>query len=304
MDAPSTTNVPPQTLTAMQTFKNLVQMEGISSLFKGVLSPIVGLAGLNAILFVSYGNILRFLERNNRYSSDPNHFGGPGPTLTQVFLAGCGAGFACFLLSAPTDLVKIQAQMHKGSRTSIQVAKDIFRRGGIPGFFQGGMITIIRDAPSYGVYFAVYEGLKRSLKVENGGISGENAWKLLLAGGFAGTISWGCIYPLDVIKSRMQMQVIQPTTHIPSAAFESSAQSIRFYSSTSSSSPSSTSSYHSINTPHYRSTWDCVVRSWRTEGPGVFVRGIGPTVLRAFPVNAVTFWIYEVVAAAMNNFQN
>lgn len=268
-----------------------------------MLSPIVGLAGLNAILFVSYGNILRFLERGNRYSSDPNNFGAPVPTLSQVFLAGCGAGFACFLLSAPTDLVKIQAQMHRGSRTTMQVAKDIFRRGGIPGFFQGGMITIIRDAPSYGVYFAVYEGLKRSLKVESGDASGDNAWKLLLAGGFAGTISWGCIYPLDVVKSRMQMQVVQPSTRITSGAFENRTQSVRSYSSTSSPAPAPASSYYAINTPHYRSTWDCIVRSWRSEGAGVFVRGMGPTVLRAFPVNAVTFWIYEVVAAAMNKYQ-
>ncbi|CAO3696324.1 unnamed protein product [Umbelopsis ramanniana] len=303
LDVPGNTNTPSQPLTATQTFRNLVQMEGISSLFKGVLSPIVGLAGLNAILFVSYGNILRFLERGNRYSSDPNNFGAPVPTLSQVFLAGCGAGFACFLLSAPTDLVKIQAQMHRGSRSTMQVAKDIFRRGGIPGFFQGGMITIIRDAPSYGVYFAVYEGLKRSLKVESGDASGDNAWKLLLAGGFAGTISWGCIYPLDVVKSRMQMQVVQPSTRITSGAFENRTQSVRSYSSTSSPAPAPASSYYAINTPHYRSTWDCIVRSWRSEGAGVFVRGMGPTVLRAFPVNAVTFWIYEVVAAAMNKYQ-
>lgn len=266
-----------------------------------MLSPIIGLAGLNAILFVSYGNILRFLERNNRYSSDPNNFGPPVPSLSQVFIAGCGAGVACFLLSAPTDLVKIQAQMSKGSRSSIQVAKDIFRRGGITGFFQGGMITILRDAPSYGVYFAVYEGLKRSLKVEGGDASGENAWKLLLAGGFAGTISWGCIYPLDVIKSRMQMQIVQPSSQTSFAYQTNNAQPVRYYSSTAS---TTSSTFQAYTTPQYRSTWDCAIRSWKTEGARVFVRGMGPTVLRAFPVNAVTFWVYEVIAAAMNNFQD
>jgi solute carrier family 25 carnitine/acylcarnitine transporter 20/29 len=268
-----------------------------------VLSPIVGLAGLNAILFVSYGSILRYLNRSDSHGSDPSNLALSPPSLSQVFIAGCGAGIACFLLSTPTDLVKIQAQMYRGHRSSIQVAKDIFRRGGLTGFFQGGMITVTRDAPSYGVYFAAYEGIKRSLKVGDGDAVGENAWKLLLAGGLAGTISWACIYPLDVVKSRMQMQIIQPH-HEPSGAssYQSVPQQVRNYSSTSASAGPAFNSLSSANTP-YRSTWDCIVRSYKAEGLSVFVRGIGPTVLRAFPVNAVTFWVYEIIAAAMNNLQ-
>jgi solute carrier family 25 carnitine/acylcarnitine transporter 20/29 len=268
----------------------------ISSLFKGVLSPVIGLAGLNAILFVSYGNILRFLERNNRHSSDPNNFGSPlPPSLSQVFIAGCGAGFACFLLSAPTDLVKIQAQMHKGSISSLQVAKDVFRRGGISGFYQGGWITLLRDSPSYGLYFVAYTQCKSFLNVESGDASGGNAWKLLLAGGIAGTISWASIYPLDVIKSRMQMQVTQPSSLSSSVSYQTSA--VRYYSSTSA---STSSTVQAFTAPQYRSTWDCVVRSWSTEGAGVFVRGIGPTLLRAFIVNAATFYIYELTLLVMN----
>ncbi|KAG2180019.1 hypothetical protein INT43_003806, partial [Umbelopsis isabellina] len=302
-EIPGTANTPPPALTATQTMRNLVQMEGFSSLFKGVLSPIVGLAGLNAILFVSYGSILRFLNRSNSVGSDPTSLGVYPPSLSQVFVAGCGAGIACFLLSTPTDLVKIQAQMHRGHRSTMQVARDIFRRGGITGFFQGGMITITRDAPSYGVYFAAYEGIKRSLKVVDGDATGENAWKLLLAGGLAGTISWASIYPLDVVKSRMQMQIVQPRHDSSSShSYQAVPQQSRKYSSISTATTSTVNPISSANIP-YRSTWDCIVRSYRTEGLGVFVRGMGPTVLRAFPVNAVTFWVYEVVAAAMNTMQ-
>lgn len=252
---------------------------------------------------MSYGSILRYLNRSNAIGSDPANLGVYPPSLSQVFIAGCGAGIACFLLSTPTDLVKIQAQMHRGHRSTMQVAKDIFRRGGITGFFQGGMITITRDAPSYGVYFAAYEGIKRYLKVGDGDATGENAWKLLLAGGLAGTISWASIYPLDVVKSRMQMQIVQPQLQSSSSPpYQAVPQQSRNYSSISTATTSTVNPISSANIP-YRSTWDCIVRSYRTEGLGVFVRGMGPTVLRAFPVNAVTFWVYEVVAAAMNEMQ-
>ncbi|KAG1443875.1 hypothetical protein G6F56_010512 [Rhizopus delemar] len=222
------------------------------SMFKGVLSPIVGLAGLNAILFVSYGSILRSFEDSKE------------PSLSQVYLAGAGAGFTCFLFSTPTDLVKIKAQMAKVPKGSIQVAKEVYQMSGIKGFYQGGLITMIRDSPSYGIYFWVYEGLKQALEVNP---NDTEAWKLLLAGGMAGTVSWASIYPIDVVKSRLQMQLQgQDETKRLLAA----------------------------NQP-YTSIRDCVVRSYRTEGMGVFFRGLWPTLLRAFPVNAVTFYVYELV---------
>lgn len=96
-------------------------------MFKGVLSPVVGLAGLNALLFVSYGSILRYFEQHNKES---NPF---EPTLAQVYLAGAGAGIACFFFSTPTDLVKIKAQMSKVPKTSLEVSKEIYSSSGLRG---------------------------------------------------------------------------------------------------------------------------------------------------------------------------
>lgn len=103
----------------------LTQYTQIGSMFKGVLSPVVGLAGLNAILFVSYGSIIRYFEQ--QYPNDKE------PSLTQVYIAGTGAGFACFLLSTPTDLVKIKAQISKLPKTSWQITKEVYHTSGIRG---------------------------------------------------------------------------------------------------------------------------------------------------------------------------
>ena len=226
-------------------------------MFKGVLSPVVGLAGLNALLFVSYGSLVRYFENQHPQQQC---------SLLEIYLAGAGAGVASFFFSTPTDLIKIKAQVTKIPKTTLQVTKEVFQQNGLKGFYQGGIITMIRDAPSYGIYFLVYEGTKRMLDVQ----PTDGAWKLLLAGGMAGTVSWGSIYPIDVVKTRLQMQQTIPT--------DIHHESSRLL----------------VNRP-YTSIKDCLVRSYKAEGVGVFFRGLVPTLLRGFPVNAVTFYVYETV---------
>lgn len=133
------------------------------------------------------------------------------------------------------------------------------------GFYQGGLVTVMRDSPSYGIYFWAYEGLKRGFDVNE---TTKEAWKFLLAGGLAGTLSWASIYPLDVVKSRLQMQY-------EGDRFETTRLLV-------------------IDRP-YMSIKDCILRSYRSEGIAVFFRGLWPTLLRAFPVNAVTFYVYELM---------
>lgn len=105
-------------------FFSLTHNSKLGSMFKGILSPVIGLAGLNAVLFVSYGSILRCFEQPDK-----------SPNLWDVYLAGTGAGFACFLISTPTDLVKIKAQMTKFPKTSLQITKEIHQTNGLKGYY-------------------------------------------------------------------------------------------------------------------------------------------------------------------------
>ena len=70
-------------------------------------SPIIGLAFLNSILFASYGGIMSAFEVYDSKSSSTS--------LSQVYIAGFGAGIACFLASTPTELVKCKAQVSNSS---------------------------------------------------------------------------------------------------------------------------------------------------------------------------------------------
>ncbi|KAF9988072.1 hypothetical protein BGZ65_012461 [Modicella reniformis] len=310
------------------TLGTMVQNEGFRSLFKGIASPIIGLAGLNSILFASYSATMRLLET---MAPPP---GSAFQPLTHVFTAGFVAGIACFLVSTPTELVKCRAQviasrLDPSSSAAAQrailsesgswrVAKDVISRFGIRGLYQGGWVTILRDAPGYGVYFLAYEWLKRELDVLPGETGGINTWKLLFAGGLAGTLSWVSIYPLDVIKTRLQTQPhlittdpyisartlpITASSHIPTVTTSllstNHSEQRGLVHQTSRQGHSAVPS----NAP-YRGMIDCAIRSYRSEGMGVFVRGATPALLRAFPVNAVTFFVYELVLAELKKLDS
>lgn len=78
---------------------------------------------------------------------------------------------------------------------------------------------------------------------------------MFLAGGCAGTAGWAAANPMDVIKSRLQMDGMYKV--------------------------------------HYGGIYDCIHKSIKEEGLRVMLKGLTVNSLRAFPVNAVTFLSYE-----------
>jgi solute carrier family 25 carnitine/acylcarnitine transporter 20/29 len=49
----------------------------------------------------------------------------------------------------------------------------------------------------------------------------------------------------------------------------------------------------------YRGLWHCAMASYRNEGARVFFAGLGTTIVRSFPVNAVIFLVYQVLARVL-----
>lgn len=80
----------------------------------------------------------------------------------------------------------------------------------------------------------------------------------MLAGGIAGMAAWSIGTPMDVIKARLQMDGTQ-------------------------------------GTKRYKGLFHCITETVRVEGAGVFFKSLGINCLRAFPVNMVVFFTYEVL---------
>jgi len=163
----------------------------VRGLYKGMSSPIAGVAGVNAIVFGIYGNTLKCLPEPDR--------------LSAHFTAGVFAGLAQTVVTSPIELAKTRVQLIASSQGSsygpMQCLKNIYKQEGYRGIFKGLGITFLREGPSYGVYFVTYKILTTTSSKQP-----ASTLQVLLAGGFAGIASWVISYPIDVIKSRIQAE--------------------------------------------------------------------------------------------------
>nr|POE93344.1 mitochondrial basic amino acids transporter [Quercus suber] len=193
-----------QTQTPESSPSHVAKVQHLSSWARGAAAPILGYGALNALLFVTYNRSLALLS--------PDHAALPDQTPAwSIWTAGALGGLATFVVSAPTELVKCRAQVSKPGISSLEIARDLWQRGGLRGVYLGGGITSMRDAVGYGFYFWSYELSKRAVSSENDGAN-EQALKVLLCGGLAGVVTWASIFPLDVIKTRVQTWDISPSS--------------------------------------------------------------------------------------------
>ncbi|XP_058840127.1 mitochondrial basic amino acids transporter [Topomyia yanbarensis] len=171
-------------------FRKIIAKETVRGLYRGMSSPMAGVAVVNAIVFGVYGNV-------QRRTSDPD-------SLYSHFLAGSAAGLAQSFICSPMELVKTRLQLQdnlpKGAfrfNGPIDCLRHIHKKGGFRGVFRGLGITAARDMPGFSSYFVSYELMVRTT-------NDPSPFCILMAGGLAGTISWLFSFPIDVVKSRLQ----------------------------------------------------------------------------------------------------
>ena len=81
-------------------------------------------------------------------------------------------------------------------------ARQIWRGEGVRGLFRGLGVTVAREIPAFALYFASFEAMTRQPGQPVG------TAHLMVAGGVAGVLSWTVTYPVDIIKSRLQVPLV------------------------------------------------------------------------------------------------
>lgn len=233
---------------------------GVRRLFAGSAVSCLAQAPVNFLTFGVYGGVRRAVEAS---TAAPG--GASSPPLRATFAAGCAAGVAQALALAPFEHCKVQQQLaawrSDGAPPGLAaVARDLAARGAL---FRGLAATLLRDAPTFGVYFASFELAREFWHEREQRASGAGApaaargeppaWVTLLAGGLAGVLSWALALPADVIKSRVQG--VAPSERTPRIAAVATAL-------------------------------------YAEAGLRGFFKGAVPCLIRAVPVNAVTFLVY------------
>lgn len=231
----------------------------------GTAAPIFGYGALNALLFVSYNRTEKALKASLPSRLDP----------LSTWLAGAVGGLATWIVSAPTELVKCRAQVSQDSVSSRAIARQVLAGEGVRGLYRGGTVTALRDSIGYGFYFWAYDLAVRSWPSSPEGKDPSityQASKVLLCGGLAGVATWASVFPLDVIKTQVQIQGWRgPPETIPISPHASSAQS------------------------RQRGTWQVTRDIYRHHGIRGFFSGFTVCCARAFLVNAVQWAVYEWV---------
>jgi solute carrier family 25 (mitochondrial carnitine/acylcarnitine transporter), member 20/29 len=264
----------------------------IVGFYKGVTPPLLTDAIINAIVFGVYGLSLRALvgissvkaneQRNTEHSSNTK----ATPSMWQTYIAGCSVSLPAALVMSPVEMIKSRLQIQSKAGAVYSGVVDCIRKtwthSGIRGIYCGLGATYIRDIPSFGIYFVVYDQSKKLAAKYFSHVDPLTATESVspfvsaIAGGITGTICWASSYPADVVKTRMQVQQLQPSAH-------------------------HIDGYVAADTARrYTGFWDCARSSYRAEGARVFFNGLTPTLVRAFPVNAALFLAYELTMALLN----
>lgn len=86
-----------------------------------------------------------------------------------------------------------------------RVISNIWNTNGFKGLFRGLGLTMIREGVGCPLFFGSYEWVRELLKPADKRKEDCNPLATMVAGATAGLLTWVIIYPVDVIKSRVQM---------------------------------------------------------------------------------------------------
>ncbi|CAN1317901.1 Calcium-dependent mitochondrial ATP-magnesium/phosphate carrier protein 2 [Linum perenne] len=177
-------------------------------------------------------------------------------------LAGGLAGAVAQTAVYPMDLVKTRLQTHPcegGKAPNLgTLTRDIWVHEGPRAFYKGLVPSLLGIIPYAGIDLAAYETLKDMSKTYLLRDSEPGPLVQLGCGTISGAAGATCVYPLQVIRTRMQAQ-------------QSSAGAA------------------------YKGMSDVFLRTLEKEGYRGFYKGLFPNLLKVVPAASITYMVYEAM---------
>ncbi|XP_033333512.1 solute carrier family 25 member 16 isoform X1 [Megalopta genalis] len=246
--------------------REIIHREQFSALYKGNFAQMVRVFPYAAIQFTSYELYKKWLVKLPKTYA-----------LSHDFLAGSAAGVTAVTLTYPLDTIRVRLAFQVAGEhiyTGIINAGFIIykKEGGIQALYRGFWPNVIAIIPYGGLSFYIFKKLKYLCMAHAPDYlcktSDKNSGGLVLTiparlvcGGMAGAVAQSVCYPLDVTKKRMQLAMMNPTTH------EFSNNMLK-----------------------------TIIKIYRENGitKGLY-RGMSINYLRAVPMMSVTFTTYEIM---------
>jgi solute carrier family 25 iron transporter 28/37 len=237
---------------------------GVSRLWRGVHSIIVGCIPAHALYFSSYEVVkAATLDSNGQV------------TTYGSALAGATASFSHDLILGPLDTVKQRLQLGHYRGLGHALSTMIENEGAVS-LFRSFPITLAANVPYGMVMVGTNEFLKERWTETGEKLSLEVT---LAASGIAGLTAAATTTPLDRIKTYLQTQQLTPACFVSSAPPDNCPL---------------TSSTSKITSKPIVAGWrQAAIRIYQTEGKIGFFRGMTPRILSHTPAVAISWTTYE-----------
>ncbi|SNX81573.1 related to carnitine/acylcarnitine translocase [Melanopsichium pennsylvanicum] len=214
--------------------KAVVREEGVRGFFRGVTIPLITISFVRTSSFSIYYNTKAHLHKANVFNDSSRLL----HTALSGAVGGATSGVIISCGSAPFELVKVQRQLEyliavqkglikksttpNGARTFVpqsgfQAAANIYTNfGGIKGFYTGFPLHMARDTFGTALYFGFYDSIRKLISRHSNtdSRSGPSLYGIpapvvsFLSGSSAGILSWLIVYPVDLIKTKVQRDAL------------------------------------------------------------------------------------------------
>ena len=213
-------------MSPIQTVTRILDEEGVRGFYSGVKPTMQAQFVIKGATFLSYESVMTLTGDN-------------------VFLSSAACGIVCAIINTPFERVKVIMQSAECDAFASPLD------GLFNALYRGFGVTVLREIPGTYVYFQAYETISAAIS----GIASVPSWVAPLIGGaMAGAAGWISIYPVDVVKTSMQID---------------------------------------LDGGNRENMIDATLRLWRKGGPFIFWDGITPKLARAVVNHGTTFLIFE-----------
>jgi solute carrier family 25 iron transporter 28/37 len=285
----------------------MVHNEGIFRLWRGVSAMFAGCIPAHAAYFSVFETMKRFTGADQT---------GHHPVAAAA--SGATASLSHDICMTPFDTVKQRMQLGYYRNIS-HCARSLFLHEGIRAFYVSLPATLAMNLPFGMIMAATNESARKYLSRLNpdGQLTMANS---MLAGCFAGGVAAAGTNPLDVIKTRLQTQNLEPcpTSATTSTISTTGSVPVTKIVQNSSTGPktlsastmpvrnisSSTLGAEPIYSANFvrQGAWSIMRQIWREEGAMGFMRGIAPRMMVQAPGVAISWTAYETAKRFITEF--
>jgi solute carrier family 25 folate transporter 32 len=244
------------TLTSLAT---IYREEGLRGLYRGFQPTVIGYAPAWAIYFTCYNR--GRIEWKKHFPDAPKDFG--------IILSAVSSGAIANAITNPIWVIRtrLQTQEHVNRKPeyfgTVDAARKIWKREGLLAFYKG-MVPSMWGLIHVAVQFPLYEKFKSLLNLhpeeQHDELSFDHARRLIAASSTSKLLASLTTYPLEVVRTRMQVQRSD-----------------------------------GAHPPHYSTVLGSLKIIIREEGVRGLYMGLQTNLIRVVPANAITFTTYELV---------